>query len=139
MAGESRRCYLFVAIDRATREVFIRIFPAKTAATARRFLRDLDRACPHRIRTILTPFHRLQPNHCRAMARFNGRIEEGLQGRHFRSGEDTEATLHGYARLYNQQLPQLALRSKSPLQALKDWHTLKPTLLKKRAILPSGM
>jgi transposase-like protein len=48
------RRYLFVAIDRATRWVFIRVFKAKTAANARRFLRDLERACPLRIRTILT-------------------------------------------------------------------------------------
>ena len=46
MADENRRRYLFVAIDRATRWVFIRIFNAKTAANARHFLRDLDRACP---------------------------------------------------------------------------------------------
>ena len=54
MADETSRRYLFVAIDRATRWVFIRIFKAKTAANARRFLRDLERACPLRIRTILT-------------------------------------------------------------------------------------
>jgi len=54
MGDESRRRYLFVAIDRATRWVFIRVFDAKTAANARRFLRDLERACPIRIRTILT-------------------------------------------------------------------------------------
>ena len=54
MADESRRRYLFVAIDRATGWVFIRIFKAKTAANARRFLRDLERACPLRTRTILT-------------------------------------------------------------------------------------
>jgi hypothetical protein len=29
--------------------------------------RDLERACPMRIRTILTPSHGLQANHCRAM------------------------------------------------------------------------
>ena len=51
---DSARRYLFVAIDRATRWVFIRVFKAKTAANARRFLRDLERACPMRIRTILT-------------------------------------------------------------------------------------
>ena len=39
MADETLRRYLFVAIDRATRWVFIRIFKAKTAANARRFLR----------------------------------------------------------------------------------------------------
>jgi transposase-like protein len=36
MADETSRRYLFVAIDRATRWVFIRIFKAKTAANARR-------------------------------------------------------------------------------------------------------
>ena len=46
--------YLFVAIDRATRWVFARILPAKTAANARRFLRDLHRARPIRIAKILT-------------------------------------------------------------------------------------
>jgi hypothetical protein len=54
MADETSRRYLFVAIDRATRWVFIRIYKSKTAANARRFLRDLDRACPMHIRTILT-------------------------------------------------------------------------------------
>jgi hypothetical protein len=36
MADESARRYLFVAIDRATRWVFVRIYPAQTAANARR-------------------------------------------------------------------------------------------------------
>ncbi len=54
MADESSRRYLFVAIDRATRWVFIRIYNSKTAANARRFLRDLERTCPIQIRTILT-------------------------------------------------------------------------------------
>jgi len=54
MQDETKRRYLFVAIDRATRWVFIRVYNNKTAANARRFLRDLERACPIRIRTILT-------------------------------------------------------------------------------------
>ena len=60
--------------------------------------------------------------------RFNGRIEEVLQSHHFRSGEELETTLHRYVALYNQQLPQSALGSKTPLQAMKDWHKLKPEL-----------
>ena len=168
MADESRRRYLFVAIDRATRWVFIRIFNAKTAANARRFLRDLERACPIRIRTILTDNgkeftdrlfglrkraatgkhefdtlcaaldieHRLTPPKSPQtngmVERFNGRIEEVLQSHHFRSGEELEATLHRYVWLYNQQLPQSALGSKPPLQAMKDWHKLKPELFKKQ-------
>jgi transposase InsO family protein len=48
------RAHLFVAIDRATRWVFVRIYPAKTAANARRFLRDLERAAPMKITRVLT-------------------------------------------------------------------------------------
>jgi hypothetical protein len=48
--------YLFVAIDRATRRVSVRVYNSKTAASARCFLRDLERACSLRIRTILTTF-----------------------------------------------------------------------------------
>lgn len=54
MADEDRRRYLFVAIDRATRWVFVRIYPAKSAANARRFLRDLDRGAPMKITRVLT-------------------------------------------------------------------------------------
>jgi transposase InsO family protein len=54
MADEGRRRYLFVAIDRATRWVFVRIYTAKTAANARRFLRDLERAAPMQISHVLT-------------------------------------------------------------------------------------
>ena len=64
--------------------------------------------------------------------RFKGRIEEVLQSHHFRSGEELGTTLHRYVWLYNQQLPQSALGSKTPLQAMKDWHKLKPELFKKR-------
>ena len=54
MADEDRRRYLFVAIDRATRRVLGRIYPAQTAANARRFLRDPDRAAPMKITRVLT-------------------------------------------------------------------------------------
>jgi transposase InsO family protein len=54
MPDEPHRRYLFVAIDRATRWVFLRIYPANTAANARRFLNALAKACPLHIRTILT-------------------------------------------------------------------------------------
>ena len=41
MADQTSRRYLFVAIDRATRRVFIRIHSSKAAANARRFPRDM--------------------------------------------------------------------------------------------------
>jgi hypothetical protein len=55
-----------------------------------------------------------------------------LQSHPFRSGEDLATTLHLYVRLWNRQLPQSALGSKSPLQAMEDCHTLKPQLFRKQ-------
>ncbi len=39
--------------------------------------------------------------------------------------------MHLYVWLYDHQLPQSAFGSRSPLQAMKDWHKLKPELFKK--------
>jgi transposase-like protein len=51
---ETRRRYLFVAIDRATRWVFLEVREDKTARSARAFLKNLSRACPVRLQKILT-------------------------------------------------------------------------------------
>ena len=72
------------------------------------------------------------------LERCNGRIEEVLQSHHFRSGEALETTLHRYVALYNQKLPQSDLGSKTPLQAMKDWHTLKPELFRKQPYFLTG-
>ena len=61
MANETSRGYFFVTINWASRWVFIGIYRNKTAATARRFLGDLERACPIRIHTILTGMARRSP------------------------------------------------------------------------------
>lgn len=62
-----------------------------------------------------------------------------LQSHNLQSGEDLEATLDHDVLLYDQQLSQSTLNSKTPLQETKDWHTLKLELVKKTAIPPSGM
>jgi transposase InsO family protein len=152
MADETTRRYLFVAIDRATRWVFVHILPAKTAANARRFLRDLHRCCPIRITRILTDNgkeftdrlfasrareasgnhefdqlcaelgieHRLTPPkspQTNGMAeRFNGRIADVLNTNRFDSALDLEQTLMRYVALYNTQLPQSVLGSRTPMQ-----------------------
>src|SRR6056300_59442 len=147
MADEDRRRYLFVAIDRATRWVFVRIYPTQTAANARRFLRDLARAATGQhefdqlcadlgIEHRLTPPMRPQTNGM--VERFNGRIEDVLQSHRFQSGEDLEQTILRYVTLYNQQLPQSALASRTPLQAMKDWHKLRPELFKKQPYYLTG-
>lgn len=153
MADETTRRYLFVPIDRATRWVFVRILPAKTAANARRFLRDLSRACPIRIAKILTGNgkefsdrlfasraraasgthefdqicaalgieHRLTPPKSPPtngmVERFNGRIADALKINRFDSALDLKQTLIRYVALYNTQLPQSALGSRTPMQA----------------------
>jgi transposase InsO family protein len=54
MADETQRRYLFVAIDRATRWVFVAIKKNKTAASAKAFLSALRKACPQEIQKLLT-------------------------------------------------------------------------------------
>ena len=106
----------------------------KRAATGRHAFDQLctDLGIEHR---LAPPMH---PQTNGMVERFNGRIEDVLQSHHFRSGEDLETTLHRYVRLYNQQLPQSALGSKTPLQAMKDWHTLKPDLFRKQPYYLTG-
>ena len=54
MADESHRRYLFVAIDRALRFVYVAFKADKSASAARSFLRELHHKCPVRIQKVLT-------------------------------------------------------------------------------------
>ena len=64
--------------------------------------------------------------------RFNGRIADVLKTHRFNSAEDLEQTLMRYVTLYNHQLPQSALQSKTPMQAMKQWHQTHPELFNRR-------
>ncbi len=168
MADETARSYLFVAIDRATRWVFIQIMPSKSAANTRKFLKALHGAYPIKIKHILTDNgkeftdrlfasrarvptgehafdklctelgieHRLTkprtPQTNGMVERFNGRISDVLQSHRFVNGEDLAQTLYRYVLLYNQQLPQSTLGSKTPLDAMQRWYESHPHLFVKR-------
>ena len=168
MPDETNRRYLFVAIDRATRWVFVQIKSHKTAAAARSFLNAFHKACPIKMQKILTDNgkeftdrlfasreRQATGNHefdqlCQALniehrltkprtprtngmvERFNGRIADVLKTHRFTSGEDLEQTLMRYVALYNHQLPQSALKSKTPIRAMKDWYASHPHLFVKR-------
>ncbi len=54
MADATQRTYLFVAIDRATRWVYLERLPDKSAHSARGFLERLLDAAPFKLRTVLT-------------------------------------------------------------------------------------
>ena len=73
--------------------------------------------------------------------RFNGRIADILKTHRFSSGEDLEQTLLRYVALYNHQLPQSVLKSKTPMQAMKEWHQSHSpfALAPQEAIRSSGM
>ena len=168
MADQSRRSYLFVAIDRATRWVFVAIKPDKTARSAVSFLSALHKTCPIKIQKLLTDngkefTDRLFANRerepsgqhefdqlCEALGiehrltkprtpqtngmveRFNGRIADVLRTHHFNNAEDMSQTLMRYVTLYNHQLPQSALKSQTPMQAMKDWYDSHPHLFHKK-------
>ena len=168
MQDESQRRYLFVAIDRATRWVFVQLKANKTAASAQAFLKALHKTCPIRITKLLTDNgkeftdrlfasrerepsgnhefdqlcqelgieHRLTkprtPRTNGMVERFNGRIADVLKTHRFNSREDMEQTLLRYVALYNHQLPQSALGSKTPMQTMKNWYQEHPHLFHKR-------
>ena len=168
MQDETKRRYLFVAIDRATRWVFVAIKKDKTAASAGSFLKALHKACPLKIVKLLTDNgkeftdrlfasrerapsgnhefdqlcqelgieHRLTrprtPKTNGMVERFNGRISDVLKTNRFNSALDLEETLLRYVALYNHQLPQSALQSKTPMQAMKGWYDSQPSLFHKR-------
>ena len=75
---------------------------------------DFDQLCANiGIEHRLAPPQHPQTNGM--VERLNGRIEEVLKSHHFHSGEELGTTPHHYVALYNQQLPQSALSSKTPL------------------------
>jgi hypothetical protein len=77
----------------------------------------------------LPPPQSLQTNGM--VERSNRRTLDVLQSHHFQAGQALKATMHRYVLFYKKQLPQSVLQSRTPLQAMKDWHCLKLDLFKK--------
>jgi len=92
---------------------------------------EFDRLCQ-----ALAIEHRLSrprtPRTNGMVERFNGRIADVLKTHRFNSRDDMEQTLLRYVALYNHQLPQSALGSKTPMQAMKAWYQEHPDLFHKR-------
>ena len=76
VADEYTRRYLFVAIDRATRWVYVALKTDKSAASANAFLTALHKACPIRITRILTD------NGTEFTDRLHGRRQRDASGGH---------------------------------------------------------
>ena len=87
MPDERSRRYLFVAIDRATRWVYMRIYRDQSELSSSDFLRRLSSAAPMKIKTILTD------NGSQFTDRFTSKKREPT-GRH---AFDQQCALLGYA------------------------------------------
>jgi hypothetical protein len=66
--------------------------------------------------------------------RFNGRIADVLKTHRFNNQEDLTQTLHRYVYLYNHELPQSALHSKTPQQTMCAWYDQKSELFNKKPV-----
>ena len=64
--------------------------------------------------------------------RFNGRISDLMTQTRFASAAELETTLKLYLRTYDHNIPQRALKHKTPVQALQEWREKKPALFAKR-------
>ena len=97
MADETARRYLFVAIDRAKRWVYLRIYADQSATSSTDFLRRLQRATPMKIEKLLTD------NGSQFTDRFTGKRKESSGNHLF----DRECVLHGIEhRLVKPRHPQ---------------------------------
>jgi transposase InsO family protein len=157
MPDETAGRYLFVAIDRATRWVFIEIYADQTESRSVDFLAKVRNACPVKITKLLTDNgsqftdrftakgrkkepsgrhlfdrlckqseieHRLiPPRHPQTngmVERFNGRISDIVNQTRFALAAELESTLRNYVKIYDNDIPQRALKHHSPIQALKE-------------------
>jgi len=115
-----------VAIDRATRWVYIAIHPNKSAASARAFLKALAKACPIKITKLLTD------NGKEFTDRLFGARDCQPSGEHefdqlCQALGNLRATLHRYVDLYNINCHKLRFAA-PPLKAMKGWFKSSPEL-----------
>lgn len=97
MADETARRYLFVAIDRATRWVYVRIYADQSEASSTDFLRRLHAAAPMKIEKLLTD------NGSQFTDRFTTKAKQPSGAHAF----DRECALHGIEhRLIKPRHPQ---------------------------------
>jgi transposase InsO family protein len=134
--GQVRKRYLYVAIDRCSRFVFLAVYDAENAANAIDFLAKAKEAFPFRITHILTDrgscftaddFERacadLKTPHRKTRAytpqtngmveRFNGRIASEVLGINVAGHADLEILLTSFNQAYNRRR-QRALQGSSP-------------------------
>jgi transposase InsO family protein len=162
MPDERQRRYLFVAIDRATRWVFMHIYADQSEDSSVDFLERLERAAPMKIVKLLTDNgsqftdrftnKKREPSgrhkfdvRCKALGiehrlcpprhpQTNGMVER-FNGR---LAQVLKSHRYRFVWLYNERLPQRALDLNTPIQALKKWQATHPDLFAKRVVNHPG-
>jgi transposase InsO family protein len=157
--GESRKRYLFVAIDRRSRSAHLAVKDDETERSAVAFLEEAVRAFPFRITHLLTDRgscftaegfeaacrkqgveHRktrpYTPKTNGMAERFNGRIQREVLGITIDSHRDLDGLLRGFNQAYNARR-QRVLGGISPDEAVRWRLRAEPTLASKLYEPPS--
>jgi transposase len=140
--GESRKRYLYVAIDRASRFVHLAVKDDETERSAVAFLKEAVRAFPFQVTHVLTDrgscftadgfeaaCQKLGVEHRKTrpytpktngmVERFNGRIQREVLGITVASHRDLETLLHGFNQAYNARR-QRVLKGRSPDMVVRE-------------------
>ena len=148
--GSTRKRYLYVAIDRASRHVHLAVKDDETAASAVAFLTEALGALPFRVTHVLTDrgscftadvfeaacarhgvqHHRARPYTPKTngmVERFNGRVQREVLGITIYSHGDLEIVLCGFNAAYNGRR-QRVLKGLSPEMVLRQRLEADPTL-----------
>jgi transposase InsO family protein len=150
--GVTRKRYLYVAIDRASRYVHLAVKDDETAASAVAFLEEALAALPFRVTHVLTDrgscftadgFEKVCRQHGVAhrttrpytprtngmVERFNGRVQREVLGITIYSHRDLETVLAGFNVAYNGRR-QRVLKGRSPDMVLHERLRAQPELAK---------
>ena len=156
--GESRKRFLFVAIDRCSRPVHLAVKDDETEASAVAFLKEAVAAFPFKLTHVLTgrgscftadgfeaACRRLGVEHRKTRSctpqtngmaeRFNGRIQREVLGITIYSHADLEDLLHGFNQAYNARR-QRVLKGASPDEIVRQRLKAEPSLARPHAHSP---
>ena len=152
--GESRKRFLYVAIDRASRFVHLAVKDDETASSAVAFLNEAVQAFPFQVTHVLTDGGSCFPAGgfeaaCRKLGvehrktrpytpktngmveRFNGRIQSEVLGITVASHGDLETLLGGFNQAYNARR-QRVLKGRSPERVVHERLSAAPELVNSR-------
>ena len=152
--GESRKRFLYVAIDRCSRWVHLAVKDDELATSAVAFLKEAVRAFPFKITHVLTDRgscftadgfeeacrqlkveHRTTkpytPQTNGLVERFNGRVQREVLGITIYSHRDLETLLKGFNQAYNRRR-QRVLKGRSPGEVVRSRLAAEPKLANRR-------